>query len=118
MTAELVAYDFEAAVPLHDFQRASVAKAESLGNTHKQPRLCLYYKTGAGKTRTSLACVLVMGYTDVVIVAPPTTHQHWIDTARDMGFVGEVTVMSHAKFEFFETRKSSGISVQCLLDFR
>lgn len=106
MTTDLVAYAFEKAVPLHDYQRASVARAEQLGQTHKQPRLCLYYKTGAGKTRTALACVLVMGRDDVLIVAPPTTHKHWEDTARDMGYTGVVTIMSHAKFRQKETKLS------------
>lgn len=108
---ELVAYDFETTVPLHDNQRASVIRAESLGNTHKQPRLCLYYKTGAGKTRTSLACVFVMGYNDVLVVAPPTTHKHWEDTARDMGYTGQVQVMSHAKFRQKETKLSRSQAV-------
>lgn len=104
--SELVAYAFEETVPLHDFQRETVARAEQLGQTHKQPRLCLYYKTGAGKTRTALACVLVMGRDDVLIVAPPTTHQHWESTARDMGYTGVLTIMSHAKFRQKETKLS------------
>ena len=94
---ELTRYQFEDAVPLHDEQRASVVKAEALGQTHTMPRLCLYYKTGAGKTRTALACVLVMGELRVLVVAPPTTHKLWEDTAKDMGFTS-VTLMSHAKF--------------------
>lgn len=110
MTADLV-YAFEEQVPLHDYQRASVTKAEQLGQTHKMPRLCLYYKTGAGKTRTALACVHVMGHRDVVIVAPPTTHKHWEDTARDMGITGNVTVMSHAKFRVKETKLSRTVPV-------
>lgn len=108
---ELVAYQFEDQVPLHDYQRASVARAESMGNTHKQPRMCLYYKTGAGKTRTALACVKVMGCDDVLVVAPPTTHQHWEDTARDMGYTGQVHVMSHAKFRQKETKLSRTVAV-------
>lgn len=108
---ELVAYQFEEQVPLHDYQRASVARAELLGQTHKMPRLCLYYKTGAGKTRTALACVHVMGHKDVVIVAPPTTHTHWETTAREMGIDGNVTVMSHAKFRVKETKLSRTVPV-------
>lgn len=111
MSASMESYEFETAVPLHDFQRASVTKAESLGNTHKQPRLCLYYKTGAGKTRTSLACIKVMGYDEVLVVAPPTTHKHWEDTARDMGYTGQVQVMSHAKFRQRETKLSRTMPV-------
>ena len=108
---ELDVYAFESVVPLHDYQRASVARAELLGQTHKQPRLCLYYKTGAGKTRTALACVKVMGHHTVTVVAPPTTHQHWIDTAAAMGYAGEVVVMSHAKFRQKETKLSRTMPV-------
>lgn len=103
---DLVKYAFELDVPLHDFQRASVDNAKRMGETHSMPRMCLYYKTGAGKTRTALACVHVMGYTDAVIVAPPTTHQHWEDTARAMGFKGDLTILSHAKFRQRETKLS------------
>lgn len=108
--SDLEPYSFELVVPLHDYQRASVARAEAMGATLKQPRLCLYYKTGAGKTRTALACVKVMGYTEAVIVAPPTTHQHWDDTARNIGF-HRVTVMSHAKFRQRETQVSRTVPV-------
>jgi hypothetical protein len=106
-----VAYEFEAQVPLHDFQRASVDRAEAMGKTHKQPRMCLYYKTGAGKTRTALAAVKVMGHDSVLVVAPPTTSKHWEDTARDMGYTGQVQVMSHAKFRQKETKLSRSVAV-------
>jgi hypothetical protein len=108
---ELVAYEFEAQVPLHDYQRASVTRAEALGRSHKQPRLCLYYKTGAGKTRTALAAVKVMGHDSVLVVAPPTTSKHWEDTARDMGYTGQVQVMSHAKFRQKETKLARSVAV-------
>jgi hypothetical protein len=107
---DLIPYKFEHVVPLHDFQRASVKRAETMGNMLKQPRLCLYYKTGAGKTRTALAAVFVMGHTEAVIVAPPTTHQHWYDTARNIGF-HHATVMSHAKFRQRETKLSRTVPV-------
>jgi superfamily II DNA or RNA helicase len=100
-------YAFEKQVPLHDYQRASVARAEAMGQTHTMPRMCLYYKTGAGKTRTALAAVKVMGdYEELLIVAPPTTHQHWQDTARAIGFRGVLVIMSHAKFRQKETKMS------------
>jgi superfamily II DNA or RNA helicase len=41
-----------------------------------------------------------------VIVAPPTTHKHWEDTARAMGYTGVLTIMSHAKFRQKETKLS------------
>lgn len=111
MTVSTEVYAFESSVPLHDFQRASVARAEQLGKTHKMPRLCLYYKTGAGKTRTALAAVHVMGHSEVVIVAPPTTHKHWEDTARAMGYTGVLVILSHAKFRQRETKVSRTVPV-------
>jgi hypothetical protein len=105
-------YTFETEVPLHDYQRESVKRAAAMGLTHKQPRMCLYYKTGAGKTRTALACVHVMGiYGELVIVAPPTTHKHWEDTARAIGFTGVLTILSHAKFRQRETKLSRTVPV-------
>ena len=87
-------YAFERDVPLHDYQRASVAKIEAKKYTSMAQRWCLYYKTGAGKTRTALAAVRVLGYTECVIIAPPTTHKHWEDTARAMGYTGVLTVFA------------------------
>lgn len=104
-------YAFESYVPLHDYQRASVNNAKRMGETHTMPRMCLYYKTGAGKTRTALACVYVMDHTEVLIVAPPTTHKHWEDTARAIGFTGTLTIMSHAKFRQRETKVSRSVPV-------
>jgi len=102
---ELQPYLFEERVPLHDYQRVSVARAEAMGKTLSKPRLCLYYKTGAGKTRTALAAVYMMGHTEAVVVAPPTTHTHWRMTAKAIGF-NHVNVMSHAKFRQKETKVS------------
>ena len=106
MESDTAIYAFEEKVPLHDYQRASVARLEARKHTTMAPRLCLYYKTGAGKTRTALACVKVLGYTEAVIVAPPTTHGHWESTARAMGYTGVLTIMSHAKFRQKETKLS------------
>ena len=106
MESDTAIYAFEEKVPLHDYQRASVARLEARKHTTMAPRLCLYYKTGAGKTRTALACVKVLGYTEAVIVAPPTTHGHWESTARAMGYTGVLTIMSHAKFRMKETKLS------------
>jgi hypothetical protein len=73
--------------------------------------MCLYSKTGAGKTRTALAAVKVMGHDSVLVVAPPTTSKHWEDTARDMGYTGQVQVMSHAKFRQKETKLARSVAV-------
>jgi superfamily II DNA or RNA helicase len=101
---EAFRYPFEDKVPLHDYQRDSVKVAEGLGVTHKQPRLALYYKTGAGKTRTALACLKVMGQTQALVVAPPTTHTMWQETGEQLGIT--VDTWSHALFRQKERRVS------------
>lgn len=65
-------------------------------------RLCLYYRTGAGKTVTSLACLAIDGYESAVVVAPPSTHKQWVDGGARLGI--EVTAMSHAKFRMADTK--------------
>lgn len=66
-----------------------------------QQRLCLYYKTGAGKTLTALAALSVWGVQAVLVIAPPTTHAGW----RELGqlFDIDVETMSHAKFRMKDT---------------
>lgn len=59
-------------------------------------RLCLYYKTGAGKSITSLSCVALAGYQECVVVAPPATHDAWVALGEKLGVT--VTAISHAKF--------------------
>lgn len=59
-------------------------------------RLCLYHRTGAGKTYTSLAAIALTGAQEALVVAPPITHQAWIDEGRLLGL--EVFPISHAIF--------------------
>jgi len=97
-------YPWEDTLPLHDYQRRSVRVAEERAKQTRRPRICLYYKTGAGKTRTALSAVRAMNSREAVVVAPPTTHDLWHDTARRAGV--SITVMSHAKFRKRETKLS------------
>lgn len=60
------------------------------------PKICLYYKTGAGKTVTSLAAMRQWGVSEALVVAPPATHKGWIEWGDRMGVV--VDAISHAKF--------------------
>lgn len=72
-------------------------------------RLCLYYKTGAGKSYTSLAIVRVWGRDAAVVIAPPSTHAAW-EAAGDR-FNVEVRCMSHAKFRMADTKLARDVAV-------
>jgi superfamily II DNA or RNA helicase len=60
------------------------------------PRLCLYHRTGAGKTITALSAMLQVGATKVRVLAPPVTQKAWKEWGQKLGV--EVDVISHAKF--------------------
>lgn len=70
--------------------------------TGREVRLCLYHRTGAGKTIGSLVCVAQSGVHEVLVLAPPVTHDQWIDWGHQLGLV--VTPMSHAKFRMKTTK--------------
>lgn len=59
-------------------------------------KCCLYYRTGAGKTYTSLALMVQAGVDDITVVAPPKTHAQWQQHARAVGLT--VQTISHAKY--------------------
>jgi len=59
-------------------------------------RCCLYYRTGAGKSVTSLVLMAQWGVQHVLVVAPPSTHDTWKKQAQLLGL--EVECISHAKF--------------------
>lgn len=59
-------------------------------------RLCLYHRTGAGKTYTSLAAIALAGAQEALVVAPPITHDKWIEEGRLLGV--EVFPISHTIF--------------------
>lgn len=60
-------------------------------------RLCLYYKTGAGKTYTGLSCMRLWGHDEnVLVIAPPSTHAAWEDAGDRLGV--QLSCISHAKF--------------------
>lgn len=59
-------------------------------------RMLLFYRTGAGKTITSLALLRLAGHTHALVVAPPATHADWKKAAERMGCF--IDTISHAKF--------------------
>src|SRR6478752_10050277 len=57
---------------------------------------CLYFPTGKGKTKTALVTMALLGQDEVLVIAPPSTHQDWVATGRLIGI--DVDCISHAKF--------------------
>ena len=96
---------------LFDHQRAALDFWESARLV--EDRLCLYYKTGSGKTLTSLLCMWarVQGQETVLVVAPPSTHMSWAAAAAALGL--EVECVSHAKFrqQAFKVQRTTPIII-------
>lgn len=73
-------------------------------------RLCVYYPTGKGKTEISLVCIFLRElYTEVLVIAPPTTQDRWVADGAKLGLT--VIPMSHAKFRDPKTQVSRKIPV-------
>ena len=96
---------------LFEHQRAALDFWESARLV--EDRLCLYYKTGSGKTLTSLLCMWarVQGQETVLVVAPPSTHMSWAAAAAVLGM--EVECVSHAKFrqQAFKVQRTTPIII-------
>lgn len=73
-------------------------QVEAFEEILKQDRkaACLYYPTGKGKTKTALVTQHLLGQREVLVIAPPSTHQDWVAEGRLIGMT--VTCISHAKF--------------------
>ena len=72
-------------------------------------RSCLYYKTGAGKTLTSLVAVRQQRHSHALVVAPPSTHAAWHHWAGRVGMT--VDAVSHAKFRMKDFRVARDTAV-------
>lgn len=59
-------------------------------------RACLYFPTGKGKTVTALVPMALAGVEEVLVLAPPITHDRWIEVGQRLGIT--VEPISHAKF--------------------
>lgn len=57
---------------------------------------CLYFPTGKGKTKTALVMMSLLGETEVLVIAPPSTQPDWVAQGQLIGM--KVTTISHAKF--------------------
>lgn len=89
MTATLAA-----PVQFFDWQQAALDLATTL--TDPYLRMCLYFKTGAGKSITALALLAQDGIDRAVVITPPATFKQWHDVAAVFDI--EVETISHAKF--------------------
>lgn len=89
-------------ITLQDHQEEALADAARQVENGRQLRLCLYHRTGAGKTITSLVCAAQAGVREVLVMAPPITHhgagkaRGWVEWGEALGI--SVTPISHAKF--------------------
>jgi superfamily II DNA or RNA helicase len=82
---------------------------DEVPNLASPVRACLYYKTGAGKSLTSMLGMRLLGYKDVLVIAPPSTHRQWMDLASSLGMY--VHAMSHAKFRMKDTLLSRNVPI-------
>ena len=102
MTPTVELLQSKAGIEWFDYQLAALTRAA--GQPGPSQRLCLYYKTGAGKTLTALGLVALWGHSEVLVVAQHCTHEQWVKAGRQLGI--EVEAMSHAKFRRKETKLS------------
>jgi superfamily II DNA or RNA helicase len=86
---------------LFDHQRNFLDDIEGLNG---RARVCLYFKTGAGKSLTAMLGMQQLGYTEVLVIAPPSTHFQWVALGWELNMA--VEVMSHAKFRMKDTKLS------------
>jgi hypothetical protein len=107
MSREIMALAAKAGVTLFDYQMQALLEAQTM--TGRTQRLCLYYKTGAGKSLTALGCMSLWGFHESLVIAPPATHDRWVQWGRQVDI--KVYPMSHAKFRMPDTRLSRTIPV-------
>lgn len=76
-----------------------------------RPNMCVYHRTGAGKSITSMAAMYLADQTEVVVIAPPITHGEWVALGRKLGI--KVTAISHAKFRMKDYKVSRNTALIC-----
>ena len=78
---------------------------------YKRQKMCVYYPTGHGKTKIMLTSMALRGHTEVVVVAPPVTHQKWVAEGSILGI--KVNAISHAIFRMptYKHRRSMPLIV-------
>ena len=83
---------------LRGYQEEAVGTAENawIAGTVEKLRMCLYFKTGAGKSLTAMASLYAAGERTALVIAPPATHQEWQELGEAFGI--ETECISHEKF--------------------
>jgi hypothetical protein len=94
-------------IKFFDYQAVALNHGRCLPGPNQ--RLCLYYKTGAGKTITALALLYIWGHTEAVVITPPITYPQWERQAAIFGI--KLHLMSHAKFRMPGTRLSRNVPI-------
>lgn len=107
MTPEVEALAIKAGVEFFDYQVQALARAQA--DISGRQRRCLYYKTGAGKSLTALAMLLLWGHDRAVVITPPATVPQWQQLGQRLGMT--LTCMSHAKFRMKDTKLSRTTAV-------
>lgn len=93
MPPSMTDLEIKAGYTLFDYQKHYLEAAIEM----EQPaRVCLYYRTGAGKSFTALASISLWGYDHCTVIAPPSTHMQWKILGHRLGI--DITTMSHAMF--------------------
>lgn len=72
------------------------AEAFKRFDANRLKRICLFFRTGAGKTLTSLGCLVLEGCREALVIAPPRIHDQWQKAADDIGI--KVITISHEIF--------------------
>ena len=80
-------------------------------NREPLAKMCVYYPTGTGKTKIMLACVWLRGDDEVLVIAPPSTHNKWVAEGAVLGL--RVTAVSHQKFRQPDFKISRQRAVIC-----
>ena len=96
---------FAAADASGQFKEWTSAQMEAFLIWEKQlnDRLLLYYPTGKGKTKVSLAMLRAHGYDEVIIIAPPKVQGQWQIDAETLGFK-RIVIVSVEKFRMKDTK--------------
>ena len=70
-------------------------------------RMFLFFPTGEGKSKTSLALIASEGWDKCVVIAPLKTHDAWIADAAVLGL--QVKVYTHEKFRMTGTHTPTNV---------